>query len=268
MKNYLIIAQASLLACAFCCSCSRQEKPVAPEKKKPLAIEIAPTALPPSAPASVAHTGRVEAVRIGDTNTFARKPPQRPAASPENRKALRERREKFAEEIMDRYIVTQRLELAKCEQNLVKIEHALRTDADLAAALREVREAAAKVESECSLRVDGYRDLFREQETLNAKMEAYPADAVAGDGPVAVEAAQTTKRLNELAGLLGERRLAAARDIPEVAEAFRSLTEKERAYQKVLSEKPDYKAALDKTGAVRAEVARISGELVNLKQEK
>lgn len=177
--------------------------------------------------------------------------PESQQALREQQKAMRKRQQVFRKKAIEEELAKKQTELARCEADVIRVEHALRAEADVALVLGGIQDAATLLESTCVQKVSGFGEMLKEKAGFDAKLGA--ADrSEAGAGSAAMS--ETMKQSEVLSSRIGEARRKAAIEIPEVAEAYRLLAEKEKVYKKLMMEKETYRAECEKADAVRQEI--------------
>ncbi len=262
-STWVVAGCAILLVVAMgLVSCSRQEQGTAKKPAAKGATRTETKAVTNAAPISSNATAKLPVAPPGAKVAKPRTadPKHLPPLSAETRerqRAVRERQEEFARKTIEQELSRKQAELAQCEKDLLRAEHTVRTESDVAAALAAVHQAASNLENECVNRADGFRALLNEQVALEAKVAAYVPD-VAGTNGVEAEVLSAAARLRELSRTIEDRRRMAAIEIPEVAGAYRVLVEQGKAYQQALAGKSAYRAAQGKADSVREEIADLT----------
>jgi hypothetical protein len=167
---------------------------------------------------------------------------------------VREERLAVIEKVREAVLARRQADLARCEVDVVRAELAIRAESDVASALGEAGKAAARMDNECVQKMQGFGELLKEKATLDAKLVMDSKNGAAADSAIMIE---TMTRCETLSAVLGERRRKAAIEIPEVAEAYRQLVEKESDYKHLIMGKESYRSAREKVDAVRSEIANL-----------
>ena len=180
--------------------------------------------------------------------------PESQEAFQNRKKVVREERLAVIEKVREAVLARRQADLARCEVDVVRAELAIRAESDVASALGEAGKAAARMDNECGQKMQGFGELLKEKATLDAKLVMDSKNGAAADSAIMIE---TMTRCETLSAVLGERRRKAAIEIPEVAEAYRQLVEKESDYKHLIMGKESYRSAREKVDAVRSEIANL-----------
>jgi hypothetical protein len=176
----------------------------------------------------------------------ARTPESSPAVR-EQQKAMRERQAAYVKKRLEEELAKRQAELARYEHDAIRAEYALRAESDMALALSEIRSAATCLEDTCVRNVPGFADMLKEKAALDVKLGADLNDSGSGSSAALGHS-------EALSAKIGEARRKAAAEIPEVAEAYRLLSEKEDYYQQLLAGKEKYRSVCEKADVMRQEI--------------
>ena len=207
-------------------SCSRQEKPAAPEKKAQ-AFTVAPT---PAAAVDRVATGQVARLEL-DKKPLARHIPQRsPDEAAALKKRVRQAQKDYAEQVRANELQRKELELREKDPRMK----------EAFARVEEARESYAKA---CLQQIPGYQEDLQKSESLQARLQALVARKNRGEAVDPALVKEALGALNQALVSLSEARGKANSGDPVVARAFQDVLVTQAAYQECLSAQVDAAAA-------------------------